>query len=76
MLKKGMQKTWTIVQNGAKMGAGIEKKFIKKRSKIDAKKGPHARTRPEGRQVGRAPLIKTKSPFLVSFSPRPRFVLI
>ena len=48
----------------------------KRGPKIDAKKGPHARTRPEGRQVGRAPLIKTKSPFLVSFSPRPRFVLI
>ena len=59
------------------MGATIYKKHCKKRGpKIDAKKGPHARTRLDGRQVGRAPLIKTKSPFLVSFSSRPHFVLV
>ena len=58
-------------------GSQNQEKVDKKRGpKIDAKKGSHARTRPEGRQVGRAPLIKTKSPFLVSFSPRPRFVLV
>ena len=58
-------------------GSQNQEKIDEKRGpKIDAKKGSHARTRPEGRQVGRAPLIKTKSPFLVSSSPRPRFVLI
>ena len=60
-------------QNGSQNRENV---YPKRGPKIDAKKGPHARTRSEGRQVGRAPLIKTKSPFLVSFSPRPRFVLI
>ena len=29
MLEKGMQKTWEVLQNGARMGAKIEKKSIK-----------------------------------------------
>ena len=29
MLEKGMQKTWKVLQNGARMGAKIEKKSIK-----------------------------------------------
>ena len=29
MLEKGMQKTWKVLQNGAQMGAKIEKTSIK-----------------------------------------------
>ena len=29
MLEKGMQKTWEVLQNGARMGAKIEKQSIK-----------------------------------------------
>ena len=48
MLEKGMQKTWKVLQNGAKMGANIEEKTIENEvRKSMQKKG---RT---GRGVGR-----------------------
>ena len=41
MLEKGMQKTWQIFQNGAKLGTKIEKKSIQKEvRKSMRKKGP------------------------------------
>ena len=55
MLENGMHETWKILQNGAKLGAKIEKKSIKKRGpEIDAKKEANDRPPPEGRRVGRA----------------------
>ena len=40
MLEKGMQKTWKVLQNGAKMGAKIDEKLVKKEvRKLMRKKG-------------------------------------
>ena len=41
MLDKGMQKTWTVVQNGSKLGAEIEKKTVKNDVRKTMRKRAH-----------------------------------
>ena len=55
MLEKGMQKTWQMFQNGAKMEAKIEKKSIKK----EVRKSMRKKGRMSGGSAARAgaPLI-------------------
>ena len=51
MLEKGMQKTWQIFQNGAKMGIKIEKKSIQKEVRKSMRK--KGRMPGAARRVGR-----------------------
>ena len=48
MLEKGMQKTWKVFQNGAKMGAKIEKKSIKNDARKSMRKRGSIMQRPGG----------------------------
>ena len=41
MLEKGMQKTWTMLQNGAQMGAKIKNKSIKNEVRKSMRKKDH-----------------------------------
>ena len=48
MLEKGMQKTWTMFQNGTKMGAKIKNKSIKKEIRKSMRKKDATMQRPGG----------------------------
>ena len=46
MLEKGMQKTWKVLQNGAQMGAKIEKKSIENEVRKSMRKKDATMQRP------------------------------
>ena len=48
MLEKEMQKTWTVFQNGVKMGAKIENKSIKNEVRKSMRKKDAMTQRPGG----------------------------